>query len=360
MFNFLRDLTKSAEEKRQEQITAFVDGELSPRERQRFAQLMADDPGLQAEVAEIQQFKQNLRQLPRRRVPRNFTLDPALYQAPQRQPLLQLYPAMRVATVLTAVFLIIAVSADLLTFGSGRDAATSAAPVVLQFAPAAESAMDTAADEAMEEMAVEAGAVAEETMAYDAAESANVAAEAAAEAPAEDAAPEPQLEVAAASEAEVVEAEEMAEAPPQEPLSTPERTVKGTPIVMDAESNALSEESTPMDDGTGEAAASAELPQTGVAATPSPASTQTPDTPRIQPSPTLTDRGVETQAAATEIAVAPVATIGIAQDKDVETAVSVPHPPASSPISTLRVIQIALAVLLVVLGTAVLYTRRHL
>ncbi len=357
MFNFLRDLTKSAEEKRQEQITAYVDGELSPRERQRFVQLMADDPGLQTEVAELQQFKQNLRQLPRRRVPRNFTLDPALYQAPQRQPLLQLYPAMRVATVITAVFLIIAVSADLLTFGGANEAAPSAAPVAMQSAPAEEAAMETAADAAMEEMPVEAEAVEEEAMAYDAAESENVTEGAAAEA----SAPEPQVEVAAVPEAEVTEAEEPAAAPPEESLATaPVQPVKGTPIVIDAESAVLTEESVPTDAGAEDAAAGSAAPEAAALPTPTPAGTQTPDTPRIQPTPTLADRAVETQPAATEIAVAPIATIGIEQDEDVETAVSVPQSPTPSPISTLRIIQIALAVLLVVLGTAVWYTRRQL
>jgi len=355
MIDFLRDLTKPAEEKRQEQMTAYVDGELSRRERQRFEQLMADDPGLQAEVAELRQFKQNLRQLPRRRVPRNFTLDPALYQAPQRRPLAQLYPAMRVATALTAVFLIIAVAADLLTLGGAGGAAFSAAPVAMESEAVEESAADAIAE--AEAPAAAAEMVAEEAMTQDSTESANQGEEA----PAEEAEAAPQMEVAAEPETAVTEIEEETATAPQEPLAAaPVLPVKPTPIVIGPETNTQTEEGAPLDDGASGATTEADLSQTAVAPTPSPAATKTPDTPRVQPTPTLDDRGVGPQPEATEITAAPVATIGVAQDDGTKSAVSLPQPQAPIPISTLRVIQIVLAVLLVVLGTAVWFTRRQL
>ena len=362
MLDYLRNLTKSADEKRQEQITAYVDGELSPRERQRFEQLLADDAALQQEVADLQQFKQNLRQLPRRRVPRNFTLDPAAYQAPQRQPLLQLYPAMRVATVLTAVFLIMAVSADLLTFGGAANEPTfSAAPIAMESAD--DAAMDTAAEaEFVEEMAVEAEIVEQESLALEAAESANLAEET----PAEEEA-EPELEMAVEEEAEVMEAEEMVEeAPPEEPVPAPEQVAKGTPVVIEGQT--LTEDSAAMDDGDAESAAGAEAPQAAIAPTPSPMGTATADTPRIQPTTTVPDRGIETEEEATEIAMEPMATVVIEPDvveeqelvEETAVPVLVTERPRTAPISGLRVIQIALALLLVVLGTAVWYTRRQL
>ncbi|KAA3654727.1 MAG: hypothetical protein DWQ04_34170 [Chloroflexi bacterium] len=359
MFDLLRDLTKSAEEKRQEQITAYVDGELSPRERQHFEQLMADDPGLQAEVADLQQFKQNLRQLPRRRVPRNFTLDPARYQMPQRQPLLQLYPAMRVATVLTAVFLIIAVSAELLTFGGALENSTASEPVAMQSAPADEAAMDTAADSAMEEMAVEEEAVEEETITFEAAEPVELAEEA----PAEEVAAEPEIEIAAEveveSEIEVIEAEEVAEeALPEEPAPAPEQTARATPVKIDPQLDTMTSEGESMDDGAENAAAGSDAPAAALAPTPSPVGTQAPDTPRIQPTPTLADRVIKTQPAATEIALESVEIGVVEQDEDAETAVSIPHIQTPRPLSDLRIIQIMLAGLLGVLGTAGWYTRR--
>ncbi|RMH01464.1 MAG: hypothetical protein D6706_01865 [Chloroflexi bacterium] len=113
MLDFLRQLRKSAEERRQEQLHAYLDDALSPRERQQFEQLLAQDAELQALVAQHRRLKQQLRELPRRPVPRNFTLDPAVYGRPARQPLVQLYPVLRMGTVLTAFFFVIALFAGL-------------------------------------------------------------------------------------------------------------------------------------------------------------------------------------------------------------------------------------------------------
>lgn len=132
MFDFLRNLTKSAEEKRQEAISAYLDGAATPAERRRFEQQLVRDPGLQVELEQQRRLQRTLRQLPRRPVPRSFTLDPARYGRPQPQPLVPLYPALRLATALTAVFLIAVVALDLFT--------PAAAP---SFSGAAEPAADT-------------------------------------------------------------------------------------------------------------------------------------------------------------------------------------------------------------------------
>lgn len=152
MFDFLRNITKSAEEKRQEQLHAYVSGSLNARERQQFETLLDADADLRADADALQQLRQQMRQMPQRRVPRNFTLDPALYSKPARQPLFELVPAMRVATVLTAVFLVIAIAADFGTNLSAPAADVAMAPAVME-----ESAADTAdlqqyaAEEAVEE-----------------------------------------------------------------------------------------------------------------------------------------------------------------------------------------------------------------
>ena len=132
MFDFLRNLTKSAEEKKQEAISAYLDGAATPAERRRFEQQLARDPGLQVDLEQQRRLQQALRQLPRRPVPRSFTLDPARYGRPQPQPLVPLYPALRLATALTAVFLVAVVALDLFT--------PAAAP---SFSGAAEPAADT-------------------------------------------------------------------------------------------------------------------------------------------------------------------------------------------------------------------------
>lgn len=110
MFDFLRNLRKTAEEQQQEALTAYLDNALAPRERQQFEQELAQNPTLQAQLEAQRQVKTRLHALPRRRVPRNFTLDPALYGRPLPQPLFQLYPVLRAATVLNGIVLILMVA----------------------------------------------------------------------------------------------------------------------------------------------------------------------------------------------------------------------------------------------------------
>ncbi|MCB0016101.1 MAG: zf-HC2 domain-containing protein, partial [Anaerolineales bacterium] len=57
MFDWIRNLTKSAAEKQQELLTAYVDDELTPAERQRFEQMMAGDELLRAEMERQRLFK---------------------------------------------------------------------------------------------------------------------------------------------------------------------------------------------------------------------------------------------------------------------------------------------------------------
>jgi hypothetical protein len=112
MFDFWRNLTKSKAEKERELLHAYVDNALSPAERVRFEARLVEDADLQAEVESLRQVKQMMAAVPRRRVPRNFTLDPAQYGRPARQPLLQAQPALRLVTVLTAVIFIVVLAID--------------------------------------------------------------------------------------------------------------------------------------------------------------------------------------------------------------------------------------------------------
>jgi anti-sigma factor RsiW len=160
MFDFLRNLTKTAGEKQQELLNAYLDDALGPRQRQRFERQLAQDAQLQQSLAQQRLLKEQLRQLPRRRVPRNFTLDPATYGRPQREPLLQLYPALRLATVLTAFFFVLAIGLGTFSGQAEQSMAPSAADVAM-------TAGEPAAEAPAEEMAAEAPAegVAEEAAA---------------------------------------------------------------------------------------------------------------------------------------------------------------------------------------------------
>ncbi|HEX6383932.1 MAG TPA: zf-HC2 domain-containing protein [Anaerolineae bacterium] len=150
MFDFLRSLTKSAEEKRQEAVSAYLDGALTPVERRRFEQELAQDPGLRAELEEQRLLQQTLRRLPRRNVPRNFTLDPALYGRPQPQPLFRLYPVLQAATALTAVFFVLAIVLDLLMPMGGFSAGQMAEPAA-EAVSQAEEAIESVAEEVVGE-----------------------------------------------------------------------------------------------------------------------------------------------------------------------------------------------------------------
>lgn len=320
MLDFLRDLTKSAEEKRQEQITAYVDGALSPAERRQFETQLNSDSALRAEVKQLQRLKQSLRQLPERRVPRNFTLDPAVYGKPAPQPLFRLVPTMRVATVLTAVFLVIAVTADLLTFGApmGSVADMAAEPVAMQSDIAATEEVDLTAEQSVEESAADA---AMETMAM------------AEEAPADDG----EMAEAEMAEEETAAEEELAEESVEAAL------IEATVMAPIAES--MAGEEMAAEDGSTDSADEAA------------------DTPRIQPTPTLGDR--VTEGDTVEIPPAEVPET-IEQEGGAETAVEsatevseVVEAPGRAPLTPLRVAQVGLAVLLLLFGGLWLAGRRQ-
>jgi hypothetical protein len=150
MFDFIRNLRKSDEEKRQEAIAAYLDGHLTPGERQRFEEKLAADPGLRLEVEQYSIIKRNLRQLPQVRAPRNFTLDPALYGTPEPEPAARLYPVLRTATVLVGIFFVIAVGAALLIPRGENMGDIALAPMAGEVAEDGRSVVTEAEQERME------------------------------------------------------------------------------------------------------------------------------------------------------------------------------------------------------------------
>ncbi len=123
MFDFLRNLRKSEEEKRQEALSAYLDGALTPAEKTRFEQLLAADEALRASLEEQRLIKASLGRLPRMRAPRNFTLDPARYGRPAPGTAERLYPIMSVATAVVAILFVAALVLDLTPVGGNRGAA---------------------------------------------------------------------------------------------------------------------------------------------------------------------------------------------------------------------------------------------
>ena len=138
MFDFLRNLTKSEEEKRQEVFSAYLDETLSASQRREFEALLAEDADLRAEMELAQQLRQQMAEMPRRSLPRSFTLDASQYRAPRKEPLVQAYPLLRVATAMTAVFFVLALGLSLFTMQGGGDVA-SVAQTAMEPAPAFEA-----------------------------------------------------------------------------------------------------------------------------------------------------------------------------------------------------------------------------
>jgi len=122
MFEFLRQIRKSEEEKRQEMLSAYLDDALTPAERERFERLLSTDETLRASLEEQRLVKASLARLPRMRAPRNFTLDPAIYGRPARSTAESLYPIMRVATAVVAILFVLVLVIDLSPIGGGSQA----------------------------------------------------------------------------------------------------------------------------------------------------------------------------------------------------------------------------------------------
>lgn len=129
MFDFFRDRESTAEDKNLEALYAYLDNTMPPAERERLENRLARETNLRAELEQLRVMKYQMRAMPRRRVPRSFTLDPATYARPKAQPLLQLYPVLRGATALTAFLLIftLALGAFRGQFSAGGGAAETAA-----------------------------------------------------------------------------------------------------------------------------------------------------------------------------------------------------------------------------------------
>ncbi len=143
MMGFLRNLTKSDQEKRQELLTAYLDDILSLKDIQRFEQQLQSDEALRRDLEQQRNIKEAMAQLPRLRAPRSFTLDPSLYGKPSPQRGLNLYPAVRTATVLAMFVFIALVSIDVLAPDSGTisDIASTSSNAL---APASEKAFEEA------------------------------------------------------------------------------------------------------------------------------------------------------------------------------------------------------------------------
>jgi hypothetical protein len=95
-----------------EAISAYLDGQLSAQEKQRFEERLKVSAELRAGLEDIQRTRALLRSLPQKRAPRNFTLQPEAI--PRRRTAPPLFSIMRLASAVATFLLVAAFAGDLL------------------------------------------------------------------------------------------------------------------------------------------------------------------------------------------------------------------------------------------------------
>ena len=96
-------------------LSAYIDGEMSTRERARFESRLEDSPELKAGLEDLIRTKELLRSQPKLRSPRNFTLTPEMAGQKQSVPG---YPGLRLAAVVVSILFIFIVMGDYFFSGS--------------------------------------------------------------------------------------------------------------------------------------------------------------------------------------------------------------------------------------------------
>jgi len=139
-----------------EQLSALLDGQLSPSDSARLNTRLTSEPLLTSTLDALRESRMLLRRLPHRRAPRNFLLTPKMVG--QKPPLPRSYPVFRFATALATILF----GLSFVTSQVGKMAASAPAPAAygigggdvateapaLEIAPAAQATEPPAAPEA--------------------------------------------------------------------------------------------------------------------------------------------------------------------------------------------------------------------
>jgi anti-sigma factor RsiW len=115
-----------------EQLSAYLDGQLSLVEKTRLETRLHADPVLASLLDDLRNTRLTLRHIPKRPVPRNFTLDPRKTRI--RPPVPRLVPALSWASAVAAFLFIVTLGGNLigqLSFGAAAPM-LSAAPMTNQ------------------------------------------------------------------------------------------------------------------------------------------------------------------------------------------------------------------------------------
>ncbi len=96
-------------------LSAYMDGELSAREREQMELLLEKEPGLRQYLRELQMTRTLVSSLPEVKPPHSFTLTPEMAGVRERR---RAYPALQLATAFAAIAFLITVGFDALLSGS--------------------------------------------------------------------------------------------------------------------------------------------------------------------------------------------------------------------------------------------------
>jgi hypothetical protein len=93
-------------------LSAYLDGQVSARENEQIRLRLEAQPELQRALEELRRTRTVLRSVPRKRVPRNFTLTRAM--VPQRKPWFRLVPSLGFASGLATLLLVLSFAFEFL------------------------------------------------------------------------------------------------------------------------------------------------------------------------------------------------------------------------------------------------------
>jgi hypothetical protein len=88
-------------------LSEYLDGQLSPRDRNKLEQRMVTQPELRDGLEELKQLRSVLRSVPRRKVPHNFTLTRAMVEKPAASRWTSWIPALSLSSAMATFLLIV-------------------------------------------------------------------------------------------------------------------------------------------------------------------------------------------------------------------------------------------------------------